>query len=83
MDASPHRWFGRQDEPFPMIEIVDDCSRVITGARLYPREILPAYLELLSKAFEQYGLPLAMYVDYPIAAKSGWISVMLPPFGPC
>lgn len=64
MDASPHRWFGRQDEPFPMIEIVDDCSRVITGARLYPREILPAYLELLSKAFEQYGLPLAMYVDY-------------------
>jgi transposase InsO family protein len=64
MDASPHRWFGRDHEMFPMIEIVDDCSRVITGARLYPREILPAYLDLLPKAFEQYGLPLAMYVDY-------------------
>ena len=64
MDASPHRWFGRSNEMFPMIEIIDDCSRVITGARLYDREDLMAYLDLLSKAFEQYGLPLSMYVDY-------------------
>jgi transposase InsO family protein len=64
MDASPHRWFGRSNEMFPMIEIIDDCSRVITGARLYGREDLMAYLDLFSKAFEQYGLPLAMYVDY-------------------
>lgn len=64
MDASPHRWFGRDHEMFPMIEIIDDCSRVITGARLYSREVLPSYLDLLSKAFEQYGLPLVMYVDY-------------------
>jgi transposase InsO family protein len=64
MDASPHRWFGHSGEMFPMIEIIDDCSRVITGARLYPRETLPAYLDLLPQAFEQYGLPLAMYVDY-------------------
>jgi hypothetical protein len=35
-----------------MIE-VDDCSRVITGACLYGREDLMAYLDLLSKAFEQ------------------------------
>lgn len=64
MDASPHRWFGRSGEMFPMIEILDDCSRVITAARLYGREILPAYLDILPQAFEQYGLPLAMYVDY-------------------
>ncbi len=64
LDASPHRWFGRSGEMFPMIEMVDDCSRVITGARLYGREDLPAYLDLLSNAFEQYGLPLALYVDY-------------------
>ncbi len=64
MDASPHRWFGRDDTMFPMIEIMDDCSRVITGARLYAREVLPSYLDLLPKAFEQYGLPLALYVDY-------------------
>jgi len=64
LDASPHRWFGRSYEMFPMIEIVDDCSRVITGARLYGREDLRAYVDLLPKAFEQYGLPLALYVDY-------------------
>jgi len=117
LDASPHRWFGQSGEQFPMIEMVDDCSRVITGARLYSRELLPAYLDLLSRAFndsnaatypglrpplrrrgafkipssggvsewrggfldllrndisivkcsktfEQYGLPLSLYVDY-------------------
>ena len=64
MDASPHRWFGRSGEMFPMIEIIDDCSRVITGARLYGREIMLAYLDILPQAFEQYGFPLAMYVDY-------------------
>lgn len=64
MDASPHRWFGRAGAMFPMIEIVDDCSRVIVGARLYGRELLLSYLDLLPRAFEQYGLPLAMYVDY-------------------
>lgn len=64
MDASPHRWFGRSGAMFPMIEIVDDCSRVIVGARLYERELLMSYLDLLSQAFERYGLPLAMYVDY-------------------
>ena len=64
MDASPHRWFGHSGEMFPMIEILDDCSRVITGAKLYPRECLMAYLDILSQSFECYGLPLAMYVDY-------------------
>ncbi len=64
MDASPHYWFGRSEKMFPMIEIIDDCSRVITGARLYPRELLLSYLDLLPQAFEQYGFPVAMYVDF-------------------
>lgn len=64
MDASPHDWFGRSEKIFPMIEIIDDCSRLITGARLYERELLLSYLDLLPKAFEQYGFPLSMYVDF-------------------
>lgn len=64
MDASPHRWFGSSGEMLPMIEIVDDCSRVITAAKIYAHERLPAYLNLLSQAFERYGFPLALYVDY-------------------
>ena len=36
----------------------------MTGTRLYSRENLLAYLDFLSRAFEEYGLPLALYVDY-------------------
>jgi hypothetical protein len=44
--------------------MLDDCSRVIVGARLYPRECLLAYLDFLPRAFRAFGLPLALYVDY-------------------
>jgi hypothetical protein len=64
LDASPHRWFGRRSNPFPLYDLVDDCSRVITGAQLYPRECLMAYLHFLPQAFQRYGFPLALYVDY-------------------
>jgi len=64
LDASPHRWFGPDHEPLPMLEMIDDCSRVITGAVLYPRECLMAYLHFLRSSFEAYGLPLKVYVDY-------------------
>lgn len=64
MDVTPHRWFGEDREMVPLFDMVDDCSRVITGARLYPRECLLAYLDFLSRAFEEYGLPLALYVDH-------------------
>jgi len=64
LDASSHRWFAENEESFAMLNMLDDCSRVITGARLYPRECLLAYLDFLSRAFETYGLPLALYVDY-------------------
>jgi hypothetical protein len=46
------------------LHILDDHSRLITGARLYPRETLLAHLEFLSQAFQSHGLPLCLYVDY-------------------
>jgi hypothetical protein len=64
LDVSPHAWFGPRTQNLPLFDLVDDCSRVITGARLYPRECLLAYLDFLSRAFCEYGLPLALYVDY-------------------
>jgi len=64
LDVTPHAWFGSESERLPLFDLVDDCSRVITGARLYPRECLLAYLDFLSRAFREYGLPLALYVDY-------------------
>lgn len=63
-DASPHRWFAGHAEPFPLLQIIDDHSRLLPLARLYPRETLLAHLDFLSSAFVSCGLPLALYVDY-------------------
>jgi hypothetical protein len=64
LDASPHRWLGPNSDRSHMLNMIDDCSRVLTGSHLYPRECLLAYLDFIPRAFEAYGIPLAMYVDY-------------------
>jgi hypothetical protein len=63
LDASPHPWFPGSPVHYPLLDLIDDCSRVVTGAQLYEREGLLAYFDLLSRAFTQSGLPLALYVD--------------------
>lgn len=55
LDATPHHWFGQEDRLYPLLGMVDDCSRVIVGARLYPRECLLAYMDFLPRAFESMG----------------------------
>jgi len=63
-DASPHRWFPSLPAQPPMLELIDDHSRLLPLVRLYPRETLLAHLDFLSAAFLACGLPLALYVDY-------------------
>ena len=63
-DVSPHHWFVHQEEQPALFDILDDCSRVITGACLYPRETLLAHLDFLSATLRREGMPLALYVDY-------------------
>jgi len=64
MDASPHAFVPGVDTKWHLIEIIDDCSRLVTGARLDEREVLLSYYDLLPRAFLMHGLPLALYVDY-------------------
>ena len=64
LDASPHHWFGEYGPSTVLLDMIDDCSRVITGARLYGRESLLAYMDFLPRGFDAYGLPLLFYVDY-------------------
>lgn len=64
MDATPHAFVPGSDTKWHLIDIIDDCSRLVTGARLYEREVLPSYYDILPRAFLQHGLPLALYVDY-------------------
>ena len=63
-DASPHRWFGEGPPACVLLELIDDHSRVIPAARLYPRETLLAHLEFLDDALQAVGLALCLYVDY-------------------
>jgi hypothetical protein len=64
LDATPHPWFPNSPRLFPMINMLDDCSRVFTGFKIYERELLLAYLDFLPAAFIEYGLPLEIYVDF-------------------
>jgi hypothetical protein len=64
LDSTPHRWFPTCPQAFPMLNMLDDCSGVFTGSRIYSNENLLAYFDLLPAAFCEYGLPLEIYVDY-------------------
>jgi len=64
LDASPHRWFPLCSLEFPMLNMLDDCTRVFVGSKLYGRELLLSYLDFLPAAFLIYGRPLQIYVDY-------------------
>jgi hypothetical protein len=64
LDASPHRYFPGSRRLFPMLNLLDDCSRLFTGSKLYEQEILLAYFDFLPQAFSAYGLPLVLYVDH-------------------
>ena len=63
LDATPHRWFAGDPRHYPLLDLLDDCSRVCTGATIYYREDLLAYLDFLPAAFVEHGLPLELYVD--------------------
>jgi hypothetical protein len=64
LDASPHRWFPHSKVAFPMLNMLDDCSRLFTGSKLYERELLLSYFDFLPAAFLAHGRPLQLYVDY-------------------
>ena len=64
LDASPHRWFPSCTLDFPMLNMLDDCSRLFVGSKIYDRELLLSYLDFLPAAFLAYGRPLQIYVDY-------------------
>ena len=63
LDATPDRFLGRGRPSYQLLDMLDDCSRVQVGCRLYLRECVRSYLDLFYRAFSRYGLPLEIYVD--------------------
>ena len=64
LDATPHAWFPGLKTQYPMLNMLDDCSRLFTGSKLYERELLLSYFDFLPAAFREHGRPLQLYVDY-------------------
>ena len=63
LDATPDRFLGGDGPVYQLLDMLDDCSRVQVGCRLYARECVPSYLDMFYGAFSRYGLPLEIYVD--------------------
>lgn len=63
LDEHADHWFGADHAAVPIFDMLDDCSRVHVGCRMYARETVRAYIHFLRHAFERYGLPLQIYVD--------------------
>jgi len=63
-DATPHVWLPGCPDKQVLLNMLDDATRLHTGAGLYPAETLLAHLDFLSRVFQTHGLPLALYVDY-------------------
>ena len=62
--ASPHAWLPGTTDKQALLDILDDATRLNTGARLYDSETLLAHLDFLSRAFQAHGLPVVLDVDY-------------------
>jgi hypothetical protein len=63
-DATPHAFLPGTTDKQVLLDILDDATRLNTGARLYPAETLLAHFDFLARTFQTHGLPLALYVDY-------------------
>ena len=70
LDATPYRWFGPDAPSMPLLDMIDDCSRLQVGCAIYREETISSYLSFLRQAFERHGLPLAIYVDHARAFES-------------
>jgi len=63
LDASPEHWFGRDASAYPILDMIDDCSRLQVGCAIYRQENVSAYLHFFHNSFTEFGLPLQIYVD--------------------
>lgn len=63
LDATPDHFLGRDKPMLHLLDMLDDCSRMQVGCKLFRRECVASYLDLFYTAFLRFGLPLQIYVD--------------------
>ncbi len=68
LDGSPHAWLRLcPDERPTLITVVDDATKRLLYAQLWPAETIQAVMTALHVVFTTHGLPIALYTD-----RAGW-----------
>jgi transposase len=71
LDGSPHEWLAlRPGERQTLIAVVDDATKEVFYAQLWPAETTQAVMTALHTVVRQEGLPMALYTD-----RAGWAAV--------
>ena len=64
IDGSPHAWLAlRPEERSVLIAVVDDATKRVVYAQLWPGETAVAIMTALGEVMRTYGLPMALYTD--------------------
>src|SRR6266542_6185712 len=68
LDGSPHVWLRRcPDERQVLLTVVDDATKRLLYAQLWPAETTAAVCSALHAVCTAWGLPIALYTD-----RAGW-----------
>ena len=68
LDGSPHAWLAlRPTERQTLIAVLDDATKRLLYAQLWPAESTLAVMNAVHDVFQTYGLPIALYTD-----RAGW-----------
>jgi transposase len=63
LDGSPHDWLEGRGAPLCLIGAIDDATGKVIGALFVQAESSWSYFELLTRIFQQFGLPQSIYTD--------------------
>ena len=68
LDGSRHAWLALcPTERQTLIAVLDDATKRLLYAQLWPGETTAAVMSALQTVFQTYGLPIALYTD-----RAGW-----------
>src|SRR5437899_9496797 len=68
LDGSPHAWLALcPDQRQTLIAVLDDATKRLLYAQLWPAETLQAVMTALAHVVRTFGLSLALYTD-----RAGW-----------
>ena len=63
MDGSYHRWLGEAGPQFTLLLAVDDATGAVVNALFCERENARNYFVMMQELVQNYGAPVALYVD--------------------